>query len=559
MVAVLTIFHFPLSILHLNTAVVTNCHADAYVDCTWSGGEGVTFSNRHSLETVISWQTTNSVAWATNYVDLVTTYEGGYAITNGYVIAVGPQAEPTTTFSLDCPAVQFLNDGIGGDRPERVYKVSMRLLAVPGTRGTVTLACGGGTETTFYHNASRQWPVSVPGTFTLEVPSSGGFESGMDFYITSAQLGRGTVSAVLVLDDEGGRHEASVPFQVIEPIRQLVTAERASDGRFYNPSRLVSGTNAVLKVSVNLAGGDTFDSTNAVFRPVLGPGEIVSQWRTGNNWYATVRATADSGEFVVEARFNGDEIQPQFKLPIVRERRLAVRAFVISPPQGFARRKWTDRKIRKQFADVNRIYAQAGIVFDLLEIRNDLPSSIPWKLPLYRDRTGSVLSDEARMMFDHYKPAWWQFSGDCIEVYFGGSFTDDDALGLWTEFGIFMSQRATANTLAHELGHALGLFDCYESVSGVEMADMPLVGRWYFSVTSRDWGRETGRGFYRKSDRYKRLIRCLLMHGYAALRNGDDMPDLTFRGLSSEIPPYERPVEVGVSCFSLLNSEVYSK
>ncbi len=127
-------------------------------------------------------------------------------ITQGWrVVSVSSNALPTTTFSLDCPAVQFLNDGIGGDRPERVYKVSMKLLAVPGTRGTVTLASGGGTGTTFYHNASRQWPVSVPETFTLEVPSSGGFESGMDFYITSAQLGRGAESSSVMLSSIQGK------------------------------------------------------------------------------------------------------------------------------------------------------------------------------------------------------------------------------------------------------------------------------------------------------------------------------------------------------------------
>ena len=33
--------------VHL-TAVVTNCHADAYLGCTWHGGAGISFSDAHS-------------------------------------------------------------------------------------------------------------------------------------------------------------------------------------------------------------------------------------------------------------------------------------------------------------------------------------------------------------------------------------------------------------------------------------------------------------------------------------------------------------------------------
>ncbi len=109
------ISHFPFSIFNLNTAVVTNCHEDAYIDCTWSGGEGISFSDNHSL-------------------------------------------------------------------------------------------------------------------------------------------------------DEGASLSDEADYQVIEPIRKLVKTERYNgNGPIMNPSRLVWGTNAILKVSVNLAPGDTFSTTNGIF------------------------------------------------------------------------------------------------------------------------------------------------------------------------------------------------------------------------------------------------------------------------------------------------------
>ena len=62
--------------------------------------------------------------WATNRVTLVTAYEGDYAVTNGYVFTFGLQPLPSTTLDVSCSAVQFVNDGIGGDRPERVYELT---------------------------------------------------------------------------------------------------------------------------------------------------------------------------------------------------------------------------------------------------------------------------------------------------------------------------------------------------------------------------------------------------------------------------------------------------
>ncbi|MBR6733863.1 MAG: hypothetical protein IKL96_05630 [Kiritimatiellae bacterium] len=40
--------------VHL-TAVVTNCHADAYLGCTWHGGAGISFSDAHSLTTTVAY------------------------------------------------------------------------------------------------------------------------------------------------------------------------------------------------------------------------------------------------------------------------------------------------------------------------------------------------------------------------------------------------------------------------------------------------------------------------------------------------------------------------
>ena len=62
--------------VHL-TAVVTNCHADAYLGCTWHGGAGISFSDAHSLTTTVAYASSSQVQWATNNAFLVTSYAGG--------------------------------------------------------------------------------------------------------------------------------------------------------------------------------------------------------------------------------------------------------------------------------------------------------------------------------------------------------------------------------------------------------------------------------------------------------------------------------------------------
>ena len=132
------------------TAVVTNCHVDAYVGCTWHGGEGISFSNPQSLATTLTYASSNTVQWATNNAYLVTSYVGGYSLTNTIWFTVGIEEEPTPCFTLGCQDVFFLNDAdifdsseFPTNRPERIRPVTLNLLGPYGTNGTVKLSAQG--------------------------------------------------------------------------------------------------------------------------------------------------------------------------------------------------------------------------------------------------------------------------------------------------------------------------------------------------------------------------------------------------------------------------------
>ena len=90
--------------------------------------------------------------------------------------------------------------------------------------------------------------------------------------------------------------------------------------------------------------------------------------------------------------------------------------------------------------------------------------------------------------------------------------------------GIFVGIAAGDYTLAHELGHALGLDDCISYVEGEnEQDDYQLKGsdasvdRSIFPDGSGDWMYETGRGFYEQSDLVGRILGQLLMQSPQAV------------------------------------------
>ncbi len=127
------------------------------------------------------------------------------------------------------------------------------------------------------------------------------------------------------------------------------------------------------------------------------------------------------------------------------------------------------------------------------------------------------------------------------KVYFVGEILNLYVAAAWLETGIVMDRSANRFTLAHELGHALGLTDIYHEQEGMdaqgrkamftlgERANAAKSG--YFSSHPWDWGEETGRGFYGRGDTLAATIERLLMHGRVSGWPGD-IPDGRVFGMS---------------------------
>ncbi|MBR6586662.1 MAG: hypothetical protein IKK82_04500, partial [Kiritimatiellae bacterium] len=533
--------------------------------CTWHGGAGISFSNAHSLTTTVAYASSSQVQWATNNAFLVTSYTGDYCVTNASWFTVGMENEPTPSFTIDCQDVFFLNDadvldGGATNRPERIRPVTLNLLGPYGTSGTVKLSSqGAASPVMFYIDNGVTNLITETTEIPLEVTDSFTRTGTNTFYVSCPQKGTGTISATLTLDG-GETLAATSSFKCMEPLRKLVTTKKI-DGRFINPSRLVMGTNAVLQVGVN---GD-FDATNVHWCIVSGAASL----SPASGFTTTVTPTGTNEDVVVEARFNGDEIQPRFVMPVVIPRTIPVRFFVVEPPVGDGLGEWKDADMSGMLDKANEIYAQVGIRFELLGTPAYVGTTNDWNIVLgtnYVNRFGMKrwkYSSECRTLLDNYTAA------DCVEVYFIGSILYPKYYVAATPpYGVVVSKQASITTLAHELGHVLGLEDCYVRfnrrdgmVASIIRADEPVDGG-FFMFGACDWGMERGRGFYGKDDSRLVTMRRMLMHG-TGTNERMDIPAGNVISLSldarTELEFGTCNPKVGADHIKQENQEVYSR
>ena len=559
------------------TATVTDCHSNAYLGCTWTGGAGITFSQEHSLSTTVTYDPNEPDIWTTNSIDLVTQFVG-YTLTNHVHFTAGTTNEPPLRFSLGCQEVFFLNDAeflegaCPSNRPERIRPVTLNLTGPIGTNGTARLSVlGDVAPVLFYVVNGVTNRVTSETVFPLSVTNDVSYTENYTIYMSCPNLGTGTITATFTPLGGGDSQTNSVTFRCIEPLRKLVTTEK-KDGLHVNPSRLVMGTNAVLKVGAN----GPFSPSEVNWHVVSGSVDLVS-----NGWYATVTPTG-TDTVIVEARFNDDEIQPRFVVPVVQLRTIPVRAFVVEPPVHLIEKAWDDHDIVSYIDKANEIFSQIGVQFRLDGILHNVGTSNDWDLCIYEDQNygtkwGEILIEDHTEQYERLVNVYT--NRDCIKIFYVGTLRKsskiqyDGIFAEWKAEGILMPKGMLEETLAHELGHALRLSDIYlnnwygvseQPTRRVDLAEQgfPLEKR-FFGDFDHDWGRETGRGFYELNDTLGTTLKKFLMFGvYLDLDNvGCDIPSDTVHGIPAGATTQgdARQITIGARETERHANEVYSR
>ena len=165
----------------------------------------------------------------------------------------------------------------------------------------------------------------------------------------------------------------------------------------------------------------------------------------------------------------------------------------------------------------------------------------------------------------------------CINMYFVGSIRKDaegneEVNGFRIPGCVFVKSESPLLTLAHEFGHMLGLRDCFDvyKVTDDENSDedplvvsdvnLPISASRFLS-RPRDWGDETGRGFYASTDTYGSILLQFLMFGdEVEYHDNFDIPDGMVECLSNNHGEVSRGFgEIGAINIIQTNEGVYAK
>ena len=459
----------------------------------------------------------------------------------------GTNAVPSVSISLDYPSVTFLNDD---KRADRIYRLTAVLQSDSVTNGSFTIAHSGDdrpliSTSTNFTNAKLSFSYDFNLTKNCKAFTN-------VFYVMSRDTKRGSFTFACALTN-GTTLVSRRDYNVVEPLCRLITTDKADNGRFLNPSRLVYGTNTWLGVDVR---GD-FPPSQVQW--AITPGTCRYLRREG--YRILIEPTVTSGVAVVKAKFNSDDHQPTFTLPIVVPRTIPVKAFIVSGPKGGM--VTTSTRVREQVAKANEIFDQVGIKFDLSFIGQIMSTNFCTlaKYDLAPDgTTNQTLSAQSIALLNAYT------NRDCIEVYYVSQIINSKAAAFCCNKGIVMSSKGSVYSLAHELGHALGASDCYartdESVSVSRWFGTVLPRKTNFGSAVRDWGGTAeGRGFCAKADRHASFLNKCLMNGFDGYHQAD-IPDGSVLSLKKEarsnVDRWLAPVGA-ISFEGKTNEEVYSR
>ena len=261
-------------------------------------------------------------------------------------------------------------------------------------------------------------------------------------------------------------------------------------GLSVNPSGIVTGRTARFRISI---APTNFPSSLVSWE--ASPANLVS-FPSGTNGTEVVVRGENAGDVTLAVHITGYAGPPPIcEAKVVPETVVPVHAFIICNASGVG--ATDEATIRTRLGAVNDIYAQVGRRFELSSCESIVSQA--W-MRVEQDPTGDWP--------EFYDIVSYTNGTGGIEMYFTD--TIDYANGLTTRSGVLIANSANANTFAHELGHAQGLPDIYQSgIAGVNN----VTGRVTRARMPGDWGSPVEEGYYDSGLMQADLIQRHLMYG----------------------------------------------
>ena len=302
-------------------------------------------------------------------------------------------------------------------------------------------------------------------------------------------------------------------FTVVEPVAEPIctaTKRVSVNGemrdRVYNPCGVVIGRDAYFKIDVK---PDAYPDSMIAWE-TSGEGSV--QFVGGSHGREVRLRGVAPGDVTLSAKLgNCVSPPPSFTFRVVTNRTIRLSAWIVEN-SNLGLVASTVERVREMVKVANDIYAQVGVTFDIGDriVVTNIPAAydINWE--------GNAAG---RWSFQQLTDL--HSTSDSVECYFVNGIFKVRAnksvrtIGGHGESGIVMSANGTAVTLAHELGHRLGMADVYWQTED----DVVLSGFACWSRCMEDWnGGCSGSGragarYYPSGTLQRDIVRSMLMDG----------------------------------------------
>ena len=534
------------------TAVVLDCAHPEDATFEWKVCDGLVAATPYAQSTVVTAEEFPS--WRRVWMSVEARFGPFDWLTSSLDFTIGTNAVPQTRLSLGIPDTLFPNDDVDTYRnpapfdvdcgtqkhqDDDLAKCSVSVEGDESLSGTLRLyrpepnntayaycgdIVGSGTDALYPESidASRDWQIEGLYRFTAHW--------AMEAASTAALSYNGAFVRADWMPDEGETvsvtSRCSIARAVAEPICTSTTnvmENGVARTLVLNPCGVGVGRDAYFSIEVNPAEYPDAKITWAQGANDAGVVEFMGD-NSGTGRTVRVRGVVP-GEVSLEVSVgNCPSDKPTFPLYVVTNKVRHISVWIAADNEG-EEQVCDESKVRDMLPTVNDVFSQIGMSFviDSVNVLQNNKALTPY---YYEESTNGIpVLKRKHLTFNELVGSVNANDIKCIFVSTFAENSKKDTLAATLKgAGIVMTSRASALTLAHELGHELGAKDIYDYKGGVDLLGEEL--SW--GCVSDDWSNgcmNGGSGYYRRGVSCQEIILRLLMYGYSdqAALGGRDM------------------------------------